>query len=208
MAYVKREWKGRLAEFMGRRRLNIVSKSSDEQTIVADVYRNEGLVSQAGDQWSPENMNDMEQRIEDGFNGTVDKDNILDKEGVEANTELGKYVADALVVKELSNNLQGFTPIVDETTGRITGYKTKVGADTVFPFSSERDFCVPFQLRMTLGTHDISKKLYLIVRNGEIYVDDSVLGGEKTYKISIIGQTNSSYAYVNIIQGDSVEYLN
>lgn len=30
----------------------------------------------------------------------------------------------------------GFTPVIDETTGRITGYKTEVGADTVFPFSS------------------------------------------------------------------------
>ena len=29
----------------------------------------------------------------------------------------------------------GFTPIIDDT-GKITGYKTKVGADTVFPFSS------------------------------------------------------------------------
>lgn len=29
----------------------------------------------------------------------------------------------------------GFTPIID-STGKITGYKTKVGADTVFPFSS------------------------------------------------------------------------
>lgn len=31
-------------------------------------------------------------------------------------------------------DLGGFTPVIDET-GKITGYKTKVGADTVFPFS-------------------------------------------------------------------------
>lgn len=35
---------------------------------------------------------------------------------------------------EISSNLKGFTPIVD-STGRITGYKTEAGADTVFPFS-------------------------------------------------------------------------
>lgn len=35
----------------------------------------------------------------------------------------------------LNNSLGGFTPIID-STGKITGYKTKVGADTVFPFSS------------------------------------------------------------------------
>ena len=32
-------------------------------------------------------------------------------------------------------NLGGFTPIID-STGKITGYKTEAGADTVFPFSS------------------------------------------------------------------------
>lgn len=38
-------------------------------------------------------------------------------------------------VNSLNNSLGGFTPVIDET-GKITGYKTKVGADTVFPFSS------------------------------------------------------------------------
>ena len=33
------------------------------------------------------------------------------------------------------DSLGGFTPIID-STGKITGYKTEVGADTVFPFSS------------------------------------------------------------------------
>ncbi len=39
---------------------------------------------------------------------------------------------------ERINSLGGFTPIIDETTGEITGYKTEVGADTVFPFSSKK----------------------------------------------------------------------
>ena len=34
-------------------------------------------------------------------------------------------------------DLGGFKPVIDETTGEITGYKTTIGgADTVFPFSS------------------------------------------------------------------------
>ena len=44
----------------------------------------------------------------------------------------------------LNNSLGGFTPIID-STGKITGYKTKVGADTVFPFSSQKDFVVIFR---------------------------------------------------------------
>lgn len=135
MAFIKKEWKNRLVEFAGRRKLTRVA-GSIENEIVVDVTREEGTVSQQGDAFSEANMNDLEQRIEDGFNDTIDKNNILDKEEVEANTEAGKYVADALVVKEMNDNLQGFTPIIDPETGQITGYKTKVGADTVFPFSS------------------------------------------------------------------------
>ncbi|MEY8324487.1 hypothetical protein AALB47_11325 [Lachnospiraceae bacterium 54-11] len=36
----------------------------------------------------------------------------------------------------LNDNLQGFTPVIDENTGKMTGYKTTIGgADTVFPFT-------------------------------------------------------------------------
>ena len=38
-------------------------------------------------------------------------------------------------------NLGGFTPVID-STGKITGYKTEVGADTVFPFSDLENFKV------------------------------------------------------------------
>ena len=54
------------------------------------------------------------------------------------------FLTDALAVKELNtnvnelnNSLGGLTPIID-STGKITGYKTKVGADTVFPFSNAK----------------------------------------------------------------------
>lgn len=66
---------------------------------------------------------------------------VLDtKEEILANTEAGK-VAGANGVKEIvteiNDSLGGVSQfIVDETTGKITGYKTEIGgADTVFPFS-------------------------------------------------------------------------
>lgn len=37
-------------------------------------------------------------------------------------------------IMRINSSLGGFTPVIDET-GKITGYKTKAGADTVFPFS-------------------------------------------------------------------------
>lgn len=62
--FVPKEWKDRLAEFAGRRKLTNVS--TGEETTV-DVSRAEGEVSQAGDAFSAANMNDLEQRIKDGF---------------------------------------------------------------------------------------------------------------------------------------------
>lgn len=55
------------------------------------------------------------------------------KEEIEANTSENMIVG-AEAVKEVYSSLGGFTPVIDET-GKITGYKTKAGADTVFPFS-------------------------------------------------------------------------
>ena len=55
------------------------------------------------------------------------------KEEIEANTS-ENMIAGADAVKEVYSSLGGFTPVIDET-GKITGYKTKAGADTVFPFS-------------------------------------------------------------------------
>lgn len=50
----------------------------------------------------------------------------------------------------LNSDLGGFTPVIDDT-GRITGYKTRAGADTVFPFSGE-----PSMLVTTFGAGDRS----------------------------------------------------
>ena len=65
MSFVTKEWKDRLAEFAGRRKLTNVS--TGEETTV-DVSRAEGEVSQAGDAFSAANMNDLEQRVADEFN--------------------------------------------------------------------------------------------------------------------------------------------
>lgn len=96
MAFAKKTWKDRLVEFAGRRNLTRVAGSVDG-TLVVDVSRNEGTVSQAGDAFSAANMNDLEQRIADEF------------------SEQPEWILNE--------------------TGKITGYKTSAGADTVFPFS-------------------------------------------------------------------------
>lgn len=71
MAFQKKVWKDRLVEFAGRRTLKKVSGSADS-TMVVDVTRNEGTVSQAGDAFSAANMNDLEGRIADAFADVTD----------------------------------------------------------------------------------------------------------------------------------------
>lgn len=66
MAFVKKTWKDRLVEFAGRRNLTRVAGSVDS-TLVVDVSRNEGVISQEGDAFSAANMNDLEQRIADAI---------------------------------------------------------------------------------------------------------------------------------------------
>lgn len=68
MAFVKKEWKDRLVEFAGRRKLKDV-KTNTITTV--DVTRNEGAVMQAGDAFSSENMNSLEDRIYTGFDGII-----------------------------------------------------------------------------------------------------------------------------------------
>lgn len=91
-------------------------------------------------------VNDLEtarpgEGVLDAYQGNVllsemiGKDNVLDEESTEANTTPNKYVSDAMVTKELLLRQNGVQWLLDEDTGAIKGYKTKAGADTVFPFS-------------------------------------------------------------------------
>lgn len=65
MAFVPKEWKDRLVEFAGRRKLTNVSTGEE---MIVDVARNEGAVSQEGDAFSAANMSDLEQRVAEEFN--------------------------------------------------------------------------------------------------------------------------------------------
>ena len=59
-----KEWKARLVEFAGRRMLRNVANG---ETTTYDVSRSEGQVSQEGDAFNTKNMNDLEQRVANGF---------------------------------------------------------------------------------------------------------------------------------------------
>ena len=62
--FTPKEWKARLVEFAGRRSLRNVANG---ETATYDVSRSEGQVSQEGDAFNTKNMNDLEQRVANGF---------------------------------------------------------------------------------------------------------------------------------------------
>lgn len=64
MAFKKKTWLDRIAEYPTRRRLK-KSNGTDE---IVTVSREEGTISQEGDAFSAANMNDLEKRIDDEFN--------------------------------------------------------------------------------------------------------------------------------------------
>ena len=59
MAFVKKTWKNRIAEYINRRLLT----NEDGSTNVVTVARDEGTISQEGDAFNAANMNDLEDRI-------------------------------------------------------------------------------------------------------------------------------------------------
>lgn len=108
MAFKKKTWADRMVEYAGRRKLTNIST---EQSIICDVERSEGTISKEGDAFSSQNMNDLEQRIEDGF------------------TEV-KQTTDGIN----QNLAQGQIEFDVDATGK--GFYRKRGADTWLPFSN------------------------------------------------------------------------
>ena len=64
MAFSKKTWLDRIAEYPTRRRL----KKSDGTDEIVTVSREEGAISQEGDAFSAANMNDLEDRVASEFN--------------------------------------------------------------------------------------------------------------------------------------------
>lgn len=69
---------------------------------------------------------------------TITNNLLATKSGTALDAVQGKVLDDKITELNSSlTDLGGFKPVIDETTGEITGYKTTIGgADTVFPFNT------------------------------------------------------------------------
>lgn len=69
MGFIKKIWKDRISEFPTRRSLTKTDGTSELVT----VARSEGMISEEGDAFSAENMNDFENRVANGFSELNEK---------------------------------------------------------------------------------------------------------------------------------------
>ena len=100
MAFVKKTWKDRIVQYANRR---LLTKSGGEVEQVT-VTRDEGTISEAGDQFNASTMNDLENRI---YN---------------ADTNMKTYVDTGLSGKEDSLTVQTITPTRNTTNVSSSGY--------------------------------------------------------------------------------------
>ena len=73
MGFIKKIWKDRISEFPTRRSLTKTDGTSELVT----VARSEGMISEEGDAFSAENMNDFENRVANGFSELNENTNDL-----------------------------------------------------------------------------------------------------------------------------------
>ncbi len=112
-------------------------------------------------------------------------------EEVTANTN-DENVAGAGVVAELNDKVSSQPEWIQDSTGKITGYKTPGGADTVFPFNCG-DFILKLQASVSLVASGTNA--------GTAYPIICVTYKDKEFSVSISGQTYLSYGHNSASMG-------
>lgn len=115
MAFNMKTWVDRITEYPTRRRL----RKEDGSDELVTVSREEGQVSEEGDAFSAENMNDLESRIDSAFK--------------DVNNSLGNlnYLAGSTVAKYQSANQLGVE--VDLSTRNIKQFISAIASVNYYP---------------------------------------------------------------------------
>ena len=126
MAFKKKTWIDRMVEFAGRRKITNVSTSAAQ---IIDVERAEGAVSQEGDAFSAENMNDLEKRISDAFADVPSGYKIADND----TTNNSEFLATARVAYEHGLEIDALSRDLDvgSDSGMTIGSMVKAIYDKV-----------------------------------------------------------------------------
>lgn len=135
--FVKKTWKDRISEYPTRRTLT----KEDGSTELVTVSRSEGTVSQEGDAFSADNMNDLETRVDNALNEV--NSNLLRISYIEylknftvptSKTVLDKmYTAtkECFVIASINQQLANVTPTFTELSHSSNAmYKKNSGTST------------------------------------------------------------------------------
>ena len=146
MGFIKKIWKDRISEFPTRRSLTKTDGTSELVT----VARSEGMISEEGDAFSAENMNDFENRVANGF------------------SELNENLEDA--AKNLTWQLAG------EVTGKkeilIPASAKEIYVEVGIDTSKLGTVTIPV---IRLSEKDIKYNLYELYLSGQQYVRSIVV---------------------------------
>lgn len=112
----------------GKRRYRVINNSDGTISLEdATTY------DQVGSNFGAGQMNATNEAV----NAAADAGKIIDDIDTIRNVTKEGYVAGALALKQVDDSLTEQPTFIYDESGQITGYKTKVGADTVFPFKSK-----------------------------------------------------------------------
>jgi len=118
-----------LNESMNGKRRWIITQNDDGTYTFEDAT----TYDQLGNTFGQAQVNEMNKAI----NESVDQARVIDDYKTLAAVNQNGFVPGAKPVAQLISDLSAVPEfVIDKSTGKITGYKTKAGADTVFPFSA------------------------------------------------------------------------
>lgn len=118
-----------LNESMKGKRRWIITQNDDGTYTFEDAT----TYDQLGNTFGQAQVNEMNKAI----NESVDQARVIDDYKTLAAVNQNGFVPGAKPVAQLIRDLSAVPEfVIDKSTGKITGYKTKAGADTVFPFSA------------------------------------------------------------------------
>ena len=137
MGFVTKLWKDRQSEFPNRRTLT----KEDQSTELVTVTRSEGIISEEGDAFSAENMNDLETRIKNAIGtGSIPGD-------------LGADIIAA--INALNTNLNGMRIIQYSNATAVNGYASSSALVSDIRFAAPLDDTNYIVLPVLQTTKDI-----------------------------------------------------
>lgn len=174
--FVKKTWKDRISEYPTRRTLT----KDDGSTELVTVSRSEGTVSQEGDAFSADNMNDLETRVDNAL--TEANSNLTNALTYHPETDCFGFEYEGSWVDVLSANLQAYylfksgIGLQNGITAQTTGYGTITITNGKIYCSQTSNYSeVTFSLDCTQFSGS-GKKLYLEIMLDNSLSDENLIG--------------------------------